>query len=456
MNSGHMKPLHGGIRQSLAYSFIGVFIVSRLGVSQAPSGQYAEWYDWDQHIPDNPTYAYHEKTYGKDFVYDDFIANFTASKFNASSWLDLFDNAGAKYFVSVTKHHDGFALFDTGNTTGRSSVCLGPKRDLLAELFETAQQEKPEIHRGTYYSLPEWYNPDYAKYGFSSWPGGLAHNAYNSSEIEPYTGRINISDYLEDLQLPHMLTLAEKYGSEIMWCDIGGPNKMLDFSAAYYNNALAKGLQVTVNNRCGAVPDFDTPEYATYSSVQTRKWETSEGMDPYSYGLNKATNASEYKNGTTIIQTLVDIVAKNGNYLLDIGPTAEGEIIAPMANNLLDAGEWLKYAGDCVYSTDYWYQTSQNSEPEDTPVRFLTTPNTFCIVALSKPGNGQLVVSERLPVLPGDEIFLLGPHNGSSLPWSFNDDATQLTINVSESDLDAVDYAWAFQVRYSGNELIVH
>lgn len=135
--------------------------------------------------------------------------------------------------------------------------------------------------------------------------------------------------------------------------------------------------------------------------------------------------------------------------MLENGSNTQETAYIPRSMHFL--GIYIAYT--YAVQQDYWYQTSQNSEPEDTPVRFLTTPDTFCIVALSKPGNGQLVVSERLPVLPGDEIFLLGPHNGSSLPWSFNDDATQLTINVSESDLDAVDYAWAFQVRYSGNGL---
>jgi alpha-L-fucosidase len=107
----------------------------------------------------------------------------------------------------------------------------------------------------------------------------------------------------------------------------------LEFAAQFYNIAMQNGYQVTMNDRgslllqsitasmsdamstigCGAVPDFDTPEYATFGSLSTRRWETSGGMDPFSYGLNNATNASEYKNGTTIIQTLVDVVSKNGN-----------------------------------------------------------------------------------------------------------------------------------------------
>ncbi|KAJ7678622.1 alpha-L-fucosidase-domain-containing protein [Mycena rosella] len=85
-------------------------------------------------------------------------AAFTAAKFDAGAWVDLFDRAGAKYFVVVRKHHDGFSLFDTGNTTHRSSVHLGPKRDLVAELLYTAKEKKPNFRRKmAYYSLAEWF-----------------------------------------------------------------------------------------------------------------------------------------------------------------------------------------------------------------------------------------------------------------------------------------------------------
>ncbi|GLB37874.1 putative alpha-L-fucosidase [Lyophyllum shimeji] len=414
----------------------------------APPNIYAEWYDWYLHQPNSSTRDHHLQTFGEDVVYDDFIANFTASKFNASQWVDLFDRAGAKYFVLVTKHHDGFALFDTGNTTHRSSVYLGPERDFVAELMATAKKEKPDMHRGTYYSLPEWFSPDSARYGFGKWPGGLAHNAFNSSELEPYTGRLKINDYVTDLQLPHMLDLAVKYETEIMWCDIGGPNKTLEFASQFYNNALANNRQVTMNNRCGAVPDFDTPEYATFGSTQTQSWESSEGMDPHSYGFNSATQPSQYKNASTIVQTLVDIVSKNGNYLLDIGPTAEGEIIAPMMNNLLDAGSWLKYSGDCVYDTGYWFPSSQESLSGQS-IRFTTTPKTFCIVAFNQPQNGVLTVQKRLPLLPGDQIRLLGPTGASaSLPWAVDSTTGRLTVNVSDAALAGGQFAWAFQVSY--------
>lgn len=164
--------------------------------------------------------------------------------------------------------------------------------------------------------------------------------------------------------------------------------------------------------------------------------------------------------------------------LLDIGPNAEGEIIEPMVKNLLDAGEWLKHSGDCVYGTvnqlwvlrpqllniprwqDYWFPGSEYITSE-TSLRFLTTPNTFCIVALSYPSNGQLIVNKRLPILPGDEIVLLSPYTSGrdprqssdpavGLPWSVDDSTGYLIVNVSKSDLDGINHAWAFQVRYKG------
>ncbi|KDR85835.1 hypothetical protein GALMADRAFT_218912 [Galerina marginata CBS 339.88] len=414
-----------------------------------PPKSYAEWYDYDLHTPplnsSNPTWAHHLANWGPNVVYDDFIPMFTAKNFNPSDWVNLFDEAGAKYFVQVTKHHDGFAIFDTGNTTNRSSVKLGPKRDLLNELFTVAKNEKPNLRRGTYYSLPEWYNPDYKKYGFSEWPGGLATNAFNASKgLEPYTGHVNITDYLTDLQLPHQLTLMNKYDTEIMWCDIGGPNMFPQMASTFFNQAFSQNRQVVVNNRCGASGDFDTPEYTKLGSTQVRKWESNEGMDPFSYGLNDATPASAYKNGTAIVQNLVDIVSKNGNFLLDVGPDATGQIIPAMQAGLLQTGAWLKYGGPCIYGTRYWHKKPQDASGN---LRYLQTDNTFCVISLSQPKNNQFAVPDLVPILPGDRIDLLGaPSHSGGLPWTLS--GNTLTINVSNADIATVQYAYAFQITY--------
>lgn len=111
-----------------------------------------------------------------------------------------------------------------------------------------------------------------------------------------------------------------------------------------------------MNSRCG-IPqgsDFDTPEYATFSSVSPRKWESNEGLDPYSYGYNRATPSSLYMNASTIIQDLVDIVSKNGNFLLDFGPMADGTIVEEERANLKEAGEWIRGNAEGIFNTTYW------------------------------------------------------------------------------------------------------
>lgn len=212
-------------------------------------------------------------------------------------------------------------------------------------------------------SLPEWYNPDFGPYGFAqadgnastSWPGILATNPY-TGETEPYTGRLNISDFIEDLMVPQMEMLAYDYSTEIMWCDCGAANGSAEFASAWFNKASAEGREVTMNSRCG-IPqgsDFDTPEYATFSSVSERKWESNQGMDPYSYGYNRATADDSYMNSSTVVNYLVDMVSKNGNFLLDVGPMANGTIHPVEVKNLREAGIWIKANAEAIFNTTYW------------------------------------------------------------------------------------------------------
>jgi hypothetical protein len=136
----------------------------------------------------------------------------------------------------------------------------------------------------------------------------------------------------------------------------GGANGTAEFAAAWFNHAASQGRQVTINNRCGiTASDFDTPEYTTFSSVSERKWESNEGMDPYSYGYNRATPAETYMNATTLINSLVDMISKNGNFLLDVGPKADGTIDATEVAHLLEAGTWIKANSEAIFNTTYWY-----------------------------------------------------------------------------------------------------
>jgi alpha-L-fucosidase len=141
------------------------------------------------------------------------------------------------------------------------------------ELFDAAAQYQPQLHGATYFSLPEWFNPAYHNYGFGLWPGGNATNPDPNATL-PYTGFVDVQDYVADVILREMNTLAEM-GTEIMWCDIGGPNMTAEFASNWFNTAADQGRQVVLDNRCGLSGDVDTPERARYDAIHVRKWEVS-------------------------------------------------------------------------------------------------------------------------------------------------------------------------------------
>lgn len=377
--------------------------------------------------------------------------------------MDLISDAGAKYFVITSKHHDGFALFDTGPSSNRSAIHYGPKRDVLGELFEAAESYHPEMKRGTYFSLPEWYNPDWKPYGHdhlnkteipntSAFPGGLATNPF-TGEKEPYTGWIPAGDFIDDTMVPQMEILAYQYKTDIMWCDCGGSNGTAEFVSKWWNRARDDNRQVSLNSRCGiAQSDFDTPEYQTFSSPQEHKWESNRGMDPYSYGFNRATQDWEYMNASTIIYSLVDMVSKNGNFLLNIGPRPDGTIIKQAADNLREAGEWIKRHEEAIYNTTYWFPMSQITREGAPNVRFTHNDAAHYTIFLEEPRvvGGKVTIPAPLPILSGDVVSLLGVEGASNLGYEIHGTGVNktLVIKVTEALLKMEKFCWVFKVQY--------
>ncbi|WP_241838536.1 alpha-L-fucosidase [Streptomyces sp. TSRI0281] len=403
----------------------------------APVGQqYAEWY-WNQmQDPGNPTYAHHRDTYGEDFAYDDFIPRFRAERFDPRAWVELFRDAGAQYHVLTSKHHEGFALWDT-KLSDRNSVKMGPRRDLIKELFDASRRYTPELHRGLYFSMPEWFNPDHP------WMGHAPRNPYTLEPV-PYTGHTAGKDYITGLQGPQMLELVHGYDPEILWCDIGGDNDSHRVLAEYFNHAKnrARPIEVTVNNRSGIGPhDFTTPEYTTYDQIVTAKWESSRGLDPYSYGYNSQTPDDKYMTTQDVVHSLVDIVSKNGNFLLDIGPRADGTIPEIMQRRLRETGAWLKTNGEAVYGSTYWSRMPQLGEE----LRFTVRPDrAFYIHSLVRPG-AKLTVAAPVPIRAGDRVTLLGHDR----PLNWRTTGGSLVIDVPAAARGTGEHAWVFKVAWS-------
>lgn len=233
-------------------------------------------------------------------------------------------------------------------------------------------------------------------------------------------------------------------GTEMMWCDIGGPNMTTEFASSWFNRvAEEQNRQVVMNARCGLPGDFDTPEYAKYPGVQVRKWESNLGMDPFSYGYNRATPAASYMNASQIVTSLVDIVSKNGNFLLDVGPQANGTIIDVEQRNLRQAGTWIKAHGEAIFNTTYWFVTPEEGDD----IRFTTTPEAFYISVLSKP-SATITLTSPIPWVAGDKVTIVGgSKNGRVVPsQQLADGSIQLSISAEVAEAD--HYAWVFKITY--------
>jgi alpha-L-fucosidase len=318
-----------------------------------PRGTYSEWYQQrveSKNVGGNynpkPTavYDHHVNSYGRHFSYYQFGEMFKAEDHKPEEWARLFVDAGAKYMVITTKHHDGFALWPSeqaDKTWGFpwNSVSTGAKRDLIGDLAKEIR--KTDLKLGLYYSLFEWYNPLWLK---------------------------DKKRYVDEHYLPQIKDLVVSYEPDILWVD-GDPGpssdwKSEEFLAWLYNESPVKD-KVLTNDRWGRDGRLKNGGYATteYGSggELTKPWEECRGIG-FSFGYNQNEDIWDYNSAQNLILLLCDMVSAGGNLLLDIGPDGNGKIPPIMQERLLQIGEWLKINGEAIYGTRRWKNPVQWSE----------------------------------------------------------------------------------------------
>jgi alpha-L-fucosidase len=426
----------------------------KTGGARPGSAQYAEWYGYELNQPGSPTYQHHAATYGEDFSYDDFVKQWKPDRFDPRAWLDLFVEGGAKYFVFVSKHHDGVALWDT-DTTDRDTVALGPRRDLTAELFDAAKDYP--LKTGLYYSLAEWYHP---KGGWDPLRGEHSLeegpvNPYTGAKI-PYTGYTPVDDDVMDHQYPQMLELVDRFDPDIMWCDIGEhvPTNGAELTAYYFNQAANRPVpkEVTVNDRCGTETyDFTTPEYRAQPSINLNPWEATRGLGR-SFGYNAQEGPEDYLSSTALIHSFVDTVSKGGNLLLNLGPKADGTIPEIQAERVRDLGGWLDVNGEAIYGTVPWGHADDRAS--SVPVRYTVKGGTVYATALAWPGE-QLRLSGDLPLSRNSTISLLGS-DGSPLDWRRENGVVTVDLPAAGAAATRSKHAYTFKISTPGVHEVVH
>lgn len=340
------RPIPNWYKESKFGIFIhwGVYSVPAF----SPKGQYAEWYQHALQEKGNfeTVKKFHNKKYGDDVNYYQLAQLFKASLYNPDEWARLIEQSGAKYVVITSKHHDGFALWPSkeASNTWRfpwNAMDIGPKRDLLGDFFKAIR--KTSVHAGLYYSLYEWYNP--------LW-------------------RTDKNLYVKIHMLPQMTDVINSYKPEILWTD--GDWEASDttwhsreFLSWLFNESKVKE-QIVVNDRWGKNMRFHhggiyTPEYQPELDFKDHYFEESRGMG-FSYGYNKEEDSWDYNSAQVLILHLLDKVSRGGNFLLDIGPDADGKIPPIMQERLLQIGSWMKTNGEAIYGTHRWKEPFQWSE----------------------------------------------------------------------------------------------
>jgi alpha-L-fucosidase len=334
--------------------------------------KYAEWYWWRLLDPKAQTHDlfndFHNRTYGSYFKYQDFVKGFTAEMFDPDQWADVFRQSGARYVVLTSKHHEGFTLWPSAQSWNWNAVDVGPHRDLAGDLIKAVRSK--DLRMGYYYSLYEWFNPLY---------------------------RSDVNRYVDEHMLPQMKDLVDRYQPDVLWTDGEWDHpsetwRSTEFLAWLYNDSPVKEF-VVVNDRWGKETrskhgGIYTTEYdLVHNQTSTKQkfshpWEECRGIGG-SFGYNRNESLEHYSTSQELVHILIDKVARGGNLLLNIGPTADGRIPVIMQQRLSDMGNWLRVNGEAIYGTRAW----DNAPP------ITSQTNVF----YTRKGNDLYVICTQFP-----------------------------------------------------------
>ncbi len=252
---------------------------------------------------------------------------FEARHYDPHAWAALAAEAGMKYMVLTTKHHEGFCLWDSG-VCSFNAVNSAARRDLVGDYVQAVRRAGLKV--GLYYSLGDWYHPDWS----AGWRGDDA-------------ARERFMDYTHDL----VRELMTDYGRiDILWYDLPQGYSPQQWRADQLN-AMARRLQprILINNRAMTVEDFATLERHIHPAPPERMWEACMTLND-NWGYCAADH--DWKSPRDVAIQLAQVAAGQGNLLLNVGPDGDGRIPEPAPTILRRVGQWLAVNGESIYGTD--------------------------------------------------------------------------------------------------------
>jgi alpha-L-fucosidase len=289
--------------------------------------------------------------------YEQYAKTFKPKPNTARAWAKLAKQAGQKYMVMTTKHHEGFCLFNS-KLTDYCAPKQGPGRDLVAEYVEAARAEGRRV--GFYYSLMDWHHPDGARCATDE------------------QARRRFVDYIHG-QIHELLS---NYGKiDVLWYDVAWPLDAKGWESEKMNEMVFK-LQpdIIVNNRNQLDGDFATPEQRI--QAEKRAWETCMTMNG-SWGYQRADD--DWKSPKTVVRNLITCARDTGNYLLNIGPKPDGSIPEESVRIMSSVGKWMDRNGQSIYQSDVCQPSRSNY------ASFTRTGNTLYMHVHFWPGSTAVI-----------------------------------------------------------------
>ncbi len=407
----------------------GIFI--HWGLYSVPAytrkGDYSEWYRMQLDNPEFPNREFHERVYGKNAKYEDFVKGFTAELFDADKWAELFKKSGAKYINIVSKHHDGYCLYPTEYQWNWNTYDVGPHRDFLMELKNAL--EGTGVRFGVYHSVYEWFHPLYLK------------------DPEQYA--------LQHL-IPMLKELVEKYQPSTLFTDGEWEHESsvwhsTEFLQWLYNESSVKDFIVPNdrwgNETRGKLGGNFTTEYGYIDTERTvriedvmldRPFEECRGIGK-SFGFNRLEGTEDYMTAKELLETLCSLVCKGGNFLLNIGPAADGTIPVIMEERLLQMGKWLEVNGEAIYSSKIY--TKKNTD--STGIYY--TRNGENVYAISNKFPFKELLLEEIPYKDGMTAELLG--SDETFEVVEKDGKALIVIPPLNPDELKTEYLYTFKIK---------
>jgi alpha-L-fucosidase len=449
----------------------GIFV--HWGVFSVPAFG-SEWYSRNMYLPhdsdpNDKDFAHHIATYGPQsrFGYKDFIPQFRMEHFDPGAWASLFRRAGARYVVPVAEHHDGFALYNS-NLSDWTAVKMGPRRDLVGDLAVAVRAQGLRLGVSSHRAEHDWFfdggrafdsdvnDPRYASlYG----PAQL-RNLESTDDAALAKDFTYVSQAFRDDWLARTAEIVEKYHPDLLYFDWWvGVSSFREterrFSAFYYDFAAQRRQQVVMNYKFdnmhegAGVLDVERGELA---GIRAEPWQTDTSLSNESWGYIER---DTYKQPGPLIHELVDVVSKNGNLLLNIGPRSDGTIPEAAQQTLLAIGAWLDTNGEAIYGSRPWIAfgegptdmvTGSFADKTEKPFtsedfRFTTNAGRLYAIELGWPAGGHALI-RSLPSLKTkvQGVSLIG--YPGKLSWHQEPDGLHITLPAEPVG----SYAYTFRI----------